>query len=161
MKAKYYFGLIMFIGVLFISAGVSLAQEAEPAPLLNINVASSEELQALPGMNVELATAIIAARPYADLEGLQKKVTGISEEALAGIEVAKINVNSATLEELLLLPGVTQEIAQAIMAGRPYFTMEDLLNVEGISKEKLTELEKYAEATLEKKKQKTRGDPDD
>jgi competence protein ComEA len=44
----------------------------------------------------------------------------------------KISVNNATLAELMDLPGVGEVTAKAIIAGRPYAAIEDLLNIEGI-----------------------------
>lgn len=44
----------------------------------------------------------------------------------------RVNLNTATAEELDTLPGVGPSIAQSIIAGRPYAAAEDLLRVKGI-----------------------------
>lgn len=43
-----------------------------------------------------------------------------------------VNINTATIAELDTLPGVGPAIAQRIIDGRPYSTIEDISNVKGI-----------------------------
>lgn len=52
-------------------------------------------------------------------------------------ELLKLNVNFATFEELKTLPGVDETIAAAIFKGHPYQQIDDLLNVQGVTKELL------------------------
>ncbi len=143
--------------IILVSASGTLAQDVQK---LNINFASSEELQNLSGIGPKLAEAIIASRPYANVEDLLN-VKGIGEKKLADIQdliiVEKFNVNTATLEELLILPEMDQELAEAIIKGRPYMEVEDLLNVKEMDEDVLEELENYIEAELEKEEEENRG----
>ena len=43
-------------------------------------------------------------------------------------EVKKIDINSATQKELEKLSGIGPKLAQAIIAGRPYKKIEDIMN---------------------------------
>jgi competence protein ComEA len=43
-----------------------------------------------------------------------------------------INVNQVSVEELTQLPGVGPDLAEKILAGRPYATPEDLKRIPGI-----------------------------
>jgi competence ComEA-like helix-hairpin-helix protein len=51
-----------------------------------------------------------------------------------------INVNTATQAELVALPGIGPVIARRIIAGRPYWSVEELERVQGIGKRRLEEI---------------------
>lgn len=44
----------------------------------------------------------------------------------------RVNINTATREELETLPGIGPALTQLIIAGRPYETVDDLARVKGI-----------------------------
>ncbi len=58
--------------------------------------------------------------------------TGIASNAPTDNQL--INLNSATIEELDQLPGVGQTIANKIITGRPYATLEELLTKKVVNK---------------------------
>lgn len=55
-----------------------------------------------------------------------------SREQIAERSNRTIDVNTATVAELELLPRVNEALAHRIVAGRPYATVEDLQRVSGI-----------------------------
>jgi len=62
-------------------------------------------------------------------------------------EDSKINLNSATIEELAKVPGLNKELAEKIIAAREengeFVDMEELLDIEGIDSTLLRQLKKY------------------
>jgi competence ComEA-like helix-hairpin-helix protein len=55
----------------------------------------------------------------------------------------KIDLNKATETELRVIPGIGPRIAQAIIYGRPYQTIEDLLRVNGIGNQRFEDFRKW------------------
>ena len=51
-----------------------------------------------------------------------------------------MDVNTASAAELKELPGIGPALARRIIAGRPYRSVNDLIEVEGIGERKLAEL---------------------
>ena len=54
-----------------------------------------------------------------------------------------LDVNSATREQLITLPGVSGTDADKIIAGRPFKSADDLKKVKGIGKHKYAEFRPY------------------
>ena len=99
------------------------------AAQVDINGASERQLDALPGIGPVRAKAIIAGRPYADLQDLvAKKVLtqGVFDGAKDRMALANINVSSAA-DMQRSLPGIGEVRSKAIVTGRPYAKPEDLV----------------------------------
>lgn len=61
-------------------------------------------------------------------------------EETAETKSGLVNVNTATADELMTLPGVGPAMAKAILEGRPYKTIDDLGKVKGLGESKLADL---------------------
>ncbi|MBA7483424.1 Photosystem II 12 kDa extrinsic protein [subsurface metagenome] len=131
---------------------------------ININTATQAQLETLPRIGPVTAQAIIANRPFASIEEITKvprigpktyenlknliTVGGAAAPAPTAAPTptapaavtGKINVNTATQAQLETLPRIGPVTAQAIMAGRPYSSIEDLDRVPRIGPKTLENL---------------------
>ncbi len=114
------------------------APAATPAPAaaaasgsrIDINSATAAQLDSLPGIGPVRAKAIVAGRPYADVQDVTKKKV-LTAGVLAGIKdrIALSNINTSSAADLQrTLPGVGDVRAKAIVAGRPYSAPADLVS---------------------------------
>jgi len=62
-----------------------------------------------------------------------KDEAGPKSETKSPSKDSKIDINTATKEELTALPGIGEKIAEAIIAGRPFAGSFDLLRVNGVT----------------------------
>ena len=129
------------------------AQTAPAAPAkVDINNATSKDLESLPGVGSATAKKIIAGRPYSAVADLAK--AGVSAKVIQDITplvmvgtpaatsatkpakpakskaaastAAPVDLNSATEAQLETLPNVGPATAKKIIAGRPYAAVSDL-----------------------------------
>jgi len=135
-------------------------EKTEAEKLININTADKAALEALPGIGPALADKIIAARPFKKVEDLIN-VKGIGQAKFDAIkdmvEIGQpetavnpklkpgqtININTATLEQLDSLLGIGPVKAKAIVAGRPYAKIEDIMKVKGIKEKTFAKIKDY------------------
>jgi competence protein ComEA len=148
------------ISILFALTFAAITFAAEPQRI-DINNATQEAIETLPGVGPKLAQQIIAARPFRTFSDLDK-VKGIGVKKLEQLrgriiilpmraqpaaslhpstnQIAKVNLNTATQAELEKLPGIGPKRAEAIIAARPFRQVEDLRKIRGLSRAQLQEL---------------------
>ncbi len=112
--------LALMLGV----ASVTRAQVGNNSGVLNPNLASADEMAALPHMTMDLANAIIEHRPHLTMLPLNEMLSQhLSDEQRAELYpqlFVPINLNTASEEEILLVPGVGRRMAHEFDEYRPY-----------------------------------------
>ncbi len=106
------------------TADDSAAEAVSGATVVNLNLAGGDELGALPGMSTELVDAIMEQRPFLGMEALHSVVTQhLSLEEAGELYVQMfipIDLNTASDQEMLLVPGVGDRMAHEFEEYRPY-----------------------------------------
>ena len=117
--------------------------------LLNPNTVSEEQLMALPGMTAELASALMAGRPFENMLGVDEVLASALDEAareeLYGSLFLPLDINNASEAELLLIPGVGDRMAYEFDEYRPYDGIERFRREIGkyVDEEEVARFEKY------------------
>ena len=104
-----------------------------------------------------IALPVIAAEPAAPATGTCKSRCTPAKKA-PGLE-GQININTATAEQLVLLPGLGKKTADAVIEYRTkngnFKAVDDITKVKGIGAKKLEKIKSYlvleGETTLKKK----------
>ncbi len=102
-------------------------QAAEMADgLLNPNLADEAAMIAA-GVPAEVATAILAARPFMNMQEVDAALSGLMDADERGALYASawipLNLNNATTEEIMLVPGVGERMTHEFEEYRPYTDM--------------------------------------
>ena len=140
--------------LVWLAAGPAAADEHdETAAVLNPNVAGEGDMAALPGVSPELAAQIVAQRPFSGMAAFDELVrTSVDEAGRTQIYerlFVPIDLNTASREEILLVPGVGEKLAHEFEEYRPYRAMAQFRREIGkyVSDEEVARFERYV--TLE------------
>jgi len=116
--------LIFFMSSMISIVDTAEAQVGNNLGVLNPNLAGEEEMGALPHLNETLVQGIIDHRSFLSMAELNAFLgESLSEEQLAELYVKlfiPINLNTATREEILLVPGVGPRMTREFLEYRPY-----------------------------------------
>ena len=103
------------------------AQVGKSLGVVDANTATEAELQAAPNMTPAIVKALMATRPFASVTDLNafllgQKLTQEQATAFYGKAFIHINLNTATRDEILLVPGAGNRMAREFAEYRPWKT---------------------------------------
>ena len=138
-------------GVADTGTGAAVQQPAGQEALVNPETASREELLEIPNIDETLADALIAGRPYTDMLAVDNILAGsLSEEQRADVYQSlwkPMDLNTASREEILLIPDVDPRMPHEFDEYRPYTDMEQFRREIGkyVDAEEVARYERYVE----------------
>lgn len=111
----------------FLMVTVAHAQVGKSLGVVDANTASEQALLAMPHMTPAIVTGLIAKRPFASITDLHAYLLSQKlspEQAMAFYEKAfvHINLNTATPDEILLVPGAGKRMVREFDEYRPWKT---------------------------------------
>jgi DNA uptake protein ComE-like DNA-binding protein len=116
---------LVLVGLLLVMARPVFAQVGKPVTITDANLIAEADLAKLPGMTPAIAKNLVAKRPFASVTMLDQSLTsaGLTREqitTLYGRIFVHLNLNAATREEILLIPGVGNRMLREFLEYRPY-----------------------------------------
>ncbi len=130
-------------------AGSAAAQLGRQQALLEANTATEQQLAALPGLSATLAKQIIERRPLASIKELNDLLSpSLNKDQLQelyGKLFIHINLNSASKEEMLLIPGMGNRMVHEFEEYRPYKSLAQFRKEIGkyVDEKEVARLEQY------------------
>jgi len=141
-------------GVVIVAASIAViplvghAQVGKPVTIVDANLITEAELAKLPNMNAALAKAVVAKRPFKTAKDLDTALNALTKEQrteLYGRLFVPINLNTATDEEILLIPGMGPRMLREFKEYRPYAALAQFHREIGkyVDEKELARLEQY------------------
>lgn len=100
------------------------AQVGKPVTIIDANIAGEKELAALPHMTPALVKAVLDGRPFATISDLNavlsRTLSAEQLKELYGRMFVHVNVDTATREEILLIPNAGNRMVREFFEYRPY-----------------------------------------
>jgi DNA uptake protein ComE-like DNA-binding protein len=151
MPRKEFIGAVLtiFFALSFTLPHIAIGQVGNSAGLVNPDLASEKELLALPHMNAALVKSVIEQRPYMNMASLHAFLAkALSKDQLTelyGKMFVQLNLNSASEEEILLIPGLGKRMLHEFQEYRPYKTIAQFRKEIGkyVDQKEVARLEQY------------------
>ena len=115
----------LLLGAAFTTA--PLAQVGKPVTIVDANLAPEKDLLGFPHMNPAIVKGLIEKRPFASITDLNayllsQGLTAAQAMEFYGKAFVHINLNTATPEEILLVPGAGKRMVREFDEYRPWKT---------------------------------------
>lgn len=122
---------------------------ATAGAMIDPNAATPQQLVAA-GLDSATASAVVAGRPYADMTAVDRVLAGrnLTAEQRRAVYATiwkPINLNAATDQEILLIPGIGNRMLREFKEYRPYTSIEQFRREMGkyVDDAEVARLEKY------------------
>ena len=141
--------VIVLIGSIAFAPPAAESQLGRQAGLIEPNIATEQQLAALPHVDAALAKAIVDNRPFLSMADLNTLLSGsLTEDQLAELYAGMflhVNLNAANEAEILLIPGVGPRMAHEFEEYRPYRSLEQFRREIGkyVNEQEVARLEQY------------------
>lgn len=141
--------LLAALALVALSAGSAVAQVGRSQGVLEANTASETDIAALPHMNAERAKALVAARPFLSMTAFDAFLAPMLSEGQRKELYPKlfvhINLNAASREEILMVPGIGPRMLREFLEYRPYRALAQFRREMGkyVSEEEVARMEQY------------------
>lgn len=136
---------LALLGLLCAAVVPAMAQSA----LVNANTATEAQIATVPGL-APLAAAIMAKRPYASPTALdavlaEGKIAPDQRKLIYTRFWAPMNLNTATTQDIMLIPGMSPRMANEFREYKPYKSIGEFRYEIGkyVSKAEVARLEQY------------------
>ncbi len=118
---------------------------------VNLNTASREEILLIPGVGPRMAHEFEEYRPYRAISQFRREIGKyVDDDEVARLEqyvFVPIDLNTASEEDILSVPGVGQRMLHEFLEYRPYRSIEQFRREIGkyVDERELARLERYVE----------------
>jgi DNA uptake protein ComE-like DNA-binding protein len=140
---------LMMAATVLLLAGAPAAAQVGKSAMLDPNLATEQQLAAVPHLTPALVKSILDKRPFlsmTELHAVLSPALGRSQlaEAYARLWV-HLNLNTASKDEILLIPGVGNRMLHEFEEYRPYKTLAQFRREIGkyVKDDELARLESY------------------
>ena len=152
---KQFVGFLVVTALIAAWPHVADAQVGKPVTIVDANLVTEAELAKLPNMTPALAKAVVAKRPFKTVKDLDNALSSLTKEQrteLYGKLFVPINLNTATDEEILLIPGVGNRMLREFKEYRPYTALAQFHREIGkyVDNTELARLEQYVFVPVKK-----------
>jgi DNA uptake protein ComE-like DNA-binding protein len=117
--------VVALVAVLMLLAAPASAQVGKSLAVVDVNTATEQVLLAAPNMTAPIVKALIGARPFNSVVDLNKfllsqKLTQEQANQFYSKAFVHVNLNTATPEEIMLIPGAGKRMAHEFEEYRPW-----------------------------------------
>ena len=140
---------LLLAGATLLLPSAVAAQVGKPVTIVDANIASEKELTGLPHLTPALVKSVMSARPFPSITELDALLGGSLSQTqrteLCGRLFVHLNLNTATREQILLIPNAGPRMVREFLEYRPYKGLAQFHREIGkyVNETELARLEQY------------------